>query len=100
MSLIVKTVDGEVKTRFVGIPIEAIAIGEHEIPLEHFCDMARHFLSGGFLGWGTKRIDLPGETPECVNVALTRLFRMYKRTENGKWVGKSLEELKKEMRKK
>ncbi|GAI12079.1 unnamed protein product, partial [marine sediment metagenome] len=52
--------------------------------------------SGGFLGWGTKQIDLPGETPECVNIALTRLFRMYKRTEDGKWVRKSLKELNEE----
>lgn len=86
MSLSVKTTDGRVETHFVGIPIEGIAIGEHEIPLEHFCDMARHFLSGGFFGWGD-------ETPECVNTALTLLFGMYKRTEDGKWVRKSLEEL-------
>ena len=86
MSLNVTTVDGEVETHFVGIPIEAVAIGEHEIPLEHFSYMAMHFLSGGFFGWGDG-------TPDCVNKSLTALFNFYKRTEDGKWVRKSLKEL-------
>ena len=86
MSLSVKTVDGEVITHFTGIPIEAVTIGEHEIPLEHFCYMAMHFLSGGFFGWGD-------ETPDCVNKSLTTLFNFYKKTEDGKWIRKSLEEL-------
>lgn len=100
MSLTVTLTDGEVDTHFVGIPIEGVAIGTYEIPLDHFCIMATHFLSGGWFGWGTKRIDQPGETPECVNTALTSLFGMYKRTEDGKWVRKSLEELAKGVNKK
>ena len=48
--------------------------------------MAMHFLSGGFFGWGD-------ETPDCVNKSLTALFNFYKRTDDGKWVRKSLEEL-------
>lgn len=91
MSLTVKMINGDIEANFVGIPIEGVAIGEHEIPLEHFCFMARHFLEGGWFGWG-------GETPECVNTALTLLFGKYKRTEDGKWIRKSLEELKKEMK--
>jgi len=86
MSLNVKTVDGEVEANFVGIPIAGVAIGEHEIPLEHFCYMAKHFLGGGWFGWG-------GETPDCVNKSLTALFNFYKRTEDGKWIRKSIEEL-------
>jgi len=94
MSLIVKTVNGEVLTQFVDnlIPTEGVVIGEHEIPLEHFCEMARHFLEGGWFGWG-------GETPECVNTALTLLFGKYKRTEDGKWIWKSLKELNEEYKK-
>ena len=86
MSLTVKTTEGEVQTQFVGIPIEGVAIGEYEIPLEHFCFMARHFLEGGWFGWGD-------ETPNCVNATLSRLVEMYKRTEDGKWIRKSLKEL-------
>ena len=88
MSLIVKTVDGEVKTRFMDnfAPEQGVVIGEHEIPLEHFSYMAMHFLSGGVFGWGD-------ETPDCVNKSLTALFNFYKRTDDGKWIRKSLEEL-------
>ena len=81
MSFEVKTADGEVMTQFIGHPIEAVAIGEHEIPLDHFCIMATHFLGGGFFGWG-------GKTPDCVNNALTRLFELYEKGENGKWIRK------------
>ena len=86
MSLSVKTTEGEVVTHFVGIPIDGVSIGKHEIPLEHFCIMARHFLSGGLFGWG-------GKTPICVNDALTFLFDLHKQDENGKWVRRSPEEL-------
>lgn len=86
MSLTVTLVDGEVDSRFVGIPIEAVKIGTYEIPLDHFCIMAGHFLEGGWYGWG-------GETPECVNTALTALFEKYTRTKDGKWIRKSLKEL-------
>jgi len=86
MSLNVTTTDGEVETHFVGIPIDGVAIGEHEIPLEHFCIMARHYLSGGLFGWG-------GETPKCVNDALTSLFNLYAKAEDGKWIRKTVEEL-------
>jgi len=86
MSLSVQATDGQVETNFVGIPIEAVAIGEYEIPLEHFCYMAGHYLCGGFFGWG-------GETPECVNTTLTALFNLYAKAENGKWVRKSFKEL-------
>lgn len=82
MSLSVKTTDGRVVAQFVGIPIEAVAIGEHEMPLDHFCIMARHFLGGGYFGWG-------GETPECVNAALSYLFKLYKKDEKEKWIRKS-----------
>lgn len=82
MSLSVKTVDGKVDVSFVGIPIEGVAIGAHEIPLEHFCYMAGHFLGGGFFGWD-------GETPECVNTTLTSLFNLYAKAEDGKWVRKA-----------
>jgi len=88
MSLIVKTVDGEVKTRFMDnfAPEQGVVIGEHEIPLEHFCYMAGHFLGGGWFGWG-------GKTPKCVSDTLTLLFKEYRRTRDGKWVRKSLKEL-------
>lgn len=82
MSLSVTTIEGEVDTHFTGYPIDGVAIGEHEIPLDHFCIMARHFLSGGFFGWG-------GETPECIDTALSFLFELYKKDENGKWVRKN-----------
>ena len=82
MSLSVKTTEGEVMTQFVGYPINGVVIDKHEIPLDHFCIMARHFLGGGFFGWG-------GETPECVNEALSFLFKLYKKDENGKWIRKS-----------
>lgn len=82
MSLSVETTEGEVDTHFTGYPIDGVAIGEHEIPLDHFCIMARHFLSGGFFGWG-------GETPECIDTALSFLFELYKKDENGKWVRKN-----------
>lgn len=83
MSLKVKTTDGSVWTNFVGMPIEGVAIGSHEIPLDHFCIMARHFLGGGWFGWG-------GETPECVNLALSHLFNLYRKTKDGKWVRKEI----------
>jgi len=86
MSLIVKTIDKEIETYFVGIPIDGVSVGKYEIPLEHFCIMAGHFLSGGVFGWGDG-------TPDCVNKSLTALFNFYKRTEDGKWVRKSLEKL-------
>ena len=87
MSLMVKTVDGEVFTNFTGIPITGVLIDQHEIPLEHFCYMAVHFLGGGFFGFGG------GETPECVNEALSRLFHLYKSDGAGKWIRKTVEEL-------
>lgn len=87
MSLNVKTTDGEVEANFVGVPIEGVVIGKHEIPLEHFCYMAGHFLGGGWFGWG-------GETPESVNATLSRLFGMYRRTKDGKWFRRSLGEQK------
>jgi len=94
MSLSVKTTKREIITQFVfadipiegSISIEGIAIGEHEIPLDHFCIMARHFLGGGYLGWG-------GKTPECVNDALSFLFQLYKKGENGKWIRKNLKDI-------
>jgi len=86
MSLTVTLVDGEIDSRFVGIPIEGVKIGTYEIPLEHFSYMAMHFLGGGFFGWG-------GETPKCVNDALTSLFNLYAKAEDGKWIRKTVEEL-------
>ncbi len=85
MSLVVKTVDGEVVTRFIDnlAPEQGVVIGEHEIPLEHFCVMARHFLEGGWFGWG-------GETPEYVSTTLTNLFNNYRRSKDGKWLRRNL----------
>ena len=84
MSLVVQKIDGsEVMTEFIGaFPIEGVGIGEHEMSLEHFCEMAVHFLSGGFLGWNNN------ETPESVNNALSQLFEIHEQV-NRKWVRKA-----------
>lgn len=81
MSLVVRTFDGGVTARFIGLSqIEGVEVGDYEIPLEDFCVMATHFLGGGFFGWNT-------ETPEPVGRALSYLFEIYEQVD-GKWVRK------------
>ena len=84
MSLIVEKTDGStIEASFVGLnPADGVSIGEHEISLEHFSAMATHFLSGGSFGW------IDNETPEAVNNALSRLFRMHEQVDE-KWVRKA-----------
>ena len=81
MSLIVATDKGNVRAEFTGYPIDGVGFGKYDIPLDHFCAMASHFLAGGFFGWG-------GETPGAMSKALSDLFEIYERVD-GKWVRKA-----------
>lgn len=84
MSLVVGLVNGiAVEARFRNInPADGISIGEYEVSLDAFCQMAAHFLNGGYFGWRNN------ETPEPVNSALSKLFEFYEQVD-GKWVRKA-----------
>lgn len=58
-----------------------IQIGEYEIPLEQFADVAGHLLGGGLAGWPDHL------TPASVDKTLSHLFDLYERVD-GKWVRK------------
>lgn len=86
MSLQMTDVDGRsVEVQFIGLShsgTNGVRIGEIELPLDDFCAMAAHFLTGGFFGWGND------ETPEAVNKALSYLFELYEQVD-GKWIRKA-----------
>lgn len=82
MSYNVTDVDGrKVDAQFIGFSLSGtngVRIGEIELPLDDFCAMAAHFLSGGTFGWGNDN------TPKAVNNALSNLFELYEQV-NGEW---------------
>lgn len=58
----------------------AIIIGDKEVPLKEFANMASHWLGGGAFGWGEGT-----PTPTAINEALDYLFRLYQKQEDGSW---------------
>jgi hypothetical protein len=78
MSLVCKDNQGDEFSSSMNPFTQEIRIDEREMTMEEFCEIAYHWLSGGWFGWGAP-------TPPPVSKMLERLFTIYEKRADGTW---------------